>query len=599
MRHPLRLVMVIVVLLMGLSLDHGLPERYVPDDTVVRCALGIARDLAGGDGAPDSKLEALVPPAGKYTTYPYVLPYLDLGAVGATYVLGRVTGAWGGTGEFREAVFENPGVAWLPGRLVSVLLALLVPWGVYRAARELRRDRVEAAVGALLAGTSLLLVQYAHTTRPWAPMIGFGAASLALGLRLQRKQRARDVAAAFVPAALAAGTLQVGPAFLAVPFTAWVVAWFARDGEGRQGPAALGKGLLVGVAAMLLVLAVGWPHVLVHGKDTGSGHIAGDDVDVSLEVGGQAFVFDLSGRLLLPVLRSWFGYDPALLLLGVAGVFALTRGRRPLAAWLLLVAPTVCFAGLFLLYDGTHVRYLMPTVPFLGVGAGVAAVGLARRGGAARVLALLLVALPLVQAARFDQLLARTDTRSLAAAELPGLVGADELIALDGMGSYYGPPLRPTADSLRPIAALGLPLNRKEQRILTLDDLGVAEPEHARPLLPIQRFWIYDSYYPTDYIHPPTTDGSGPVELGDFLTNWDVAVYVQVDRLPDEARRQPITDLMAARGTLLAEWSPTGQSLPAEAALPTDMAFALTGLWTYQRPGPWVRAWRLDAESDG
>jgi len=78
MRHPLRLVMALVAGLLVASLDHGLPHRYVPDDHAVRCALGIARDL----GRPElSRLEALVPPAGQYTTYPYLLPYVDLAAI--------------------------------------------------------------------------------------------------------------------------------------------------------------------------------------------------------------------------------------------------------------------------------------------------------------------------------------------------------------------------------------------------------------------------------------------------------------------------------------------------------------------------------------
>jgi hypothetical protein len=45
---------------------------------------------------------------------------------------------------------------------------------------------------------------------------------------------------------------------------------------------------------------------------------------------------------------------------------------------------------------------------------------------------------------------------------------------------------------------------------------------------------------------------------------------------------------------LVYERSPTGSPDPSEAALPTDMEFALTQLWEYERPGPWIRAWRLD-----
>jgi hypothetical protein len=53
---------------------------------------------------------------------------------------------------------------------------------------------------------------------------------------------------------------------------------------------------------------------------------------------------------------------------------------------------------------------------------------------------------------------------------------------------------------------------------------------------------------------------------------------------------------VAAHGTLALELSPTGRTPPREAALPTEMSFALRDLWTYQRPGPWVRVWRLHGD---
>jgi hypothetical protein len=110
--------------------------------------------------------------------------------------------------------------------------------------------------------------------------------------------------------------------------------------------------------------------------------------------------------------------------------------------------------------------------------------------------------------------------------------------------------------------------------------------------VPISRFWKYDSYYPTDYVAGP-----GPLEFGDFLRAWHVAVYVQVDRQPDEQRRAPVTAWNAAHGELVYELSPTGHSPPSEAALPTDMAFPLVQLWRYERPGPWIRAWRYTPEA--
>jgi hypothetical protein len=156
-------------------------------------------------------------------------------------------------------------------------------------------------------------------------------------------------------------------------------------------------------------------------------------------------------------------------------------------------------------------------------------------------------------------------------------------VALDG----YGPQLEPTAASVIAIES-HVWTTRRERRRVDLAAAGLPDPPEARFLVPVGRFWQFDSYYPTDF-----RDGD-PLSLGDWMDAWEITHYVQVDRLPDEARRQPVTDTLAARGALLAELSPTGTSPPNEAALPTEMAFPLTQLWCAERPGPWIRCWRVE-----
>ncbi|GJM22233.1 MAG: hypothetical protein DHS20C15_21480 [Planctomycetota bacterium] len=590
MRHPLRYVLLVLALLYALSLDHGLPNRYVPDDHAVRCALGMAQDFS------EQGLSGLVPESGRYTIYPYLLPYLDLALVGGVYVGGRATGAWGGTGEFREAVFDDPTYAWLPARMLSALLALLVPWGLYRSARELRRSRGEAALAALLGGSSLVLVLYAHTSRPWAAMLGLMCLTQALSLRAMRKGSPRSLGLASLAAGLSASAFTLGLAAFAFPFVAWVTLLL----RGRR--ALLWRALPALGAGLLVAALVGYPYMWMHGLESGSGvqysggqgtaPMEGATPDV--EVGGLAFIpqFGVDG---LPAKASaWFGSEPALLLLGLPGLFLLARRReRRLDALLLAVAPALCFMLLFLFYELGLVRYLMPATALLGLPAAAMSSALARRGGAARVVALLLLALPLVQAARLDQLLGRQDTRTLAVEQLVAQLPEQARVAVDGMGSLYAPPIPAHPEALLELGAAMLEapevlwLNRREQRVLQLHDAGVAPPANARRQIPVSRFWRFDSYYPSDYLLGAST------ELGDFFDAWRVDHYIQVDRLPDEARRAPITELMAARGELIAEVSPTGDSAPAVAELPTDMQFALTQLWAYERPGPWVRLWRL------
>jgi hypothetical protein len=246
----------------------------------------------------------------------------------------------------------------------------------------------------------------------------------------------------------------------------------------------------------------------------------------------------------------------------------------------------VVFIAAFLLYDGTHVRYLLPAVPALALGAAAFLRRIAR--GPGLVVAIVLTMVPVVQAVRLDWVLGQTDTRTLAAERIVALTERGDVLAVDGFGSYYGPPLLATAASLERLPD-EIPLNRSEERVVVTGGPG---PGQARDVVPVARFYRFDSYYPSDYLL-----GSTPLEVDAFMASRAVSVYVQVDRKPDEVRRQPVTDMTATRGRLLWEVTPTGSSPPLRAELPTDMGRAFLDVWRYRRPGPWVRVWALLPES--
>ena len=122
---------------------------------------------------------------------------------------------------------------------------------------------------------------------------------------------------------------------------------------------------------------------------------------------------------------------------------------------------------MFLLYDGTHIRYLLPLVPGLALSAaGAAAVlGKGRPWRTALFLAPL-VGLSAVQTARLDLLLCREDTRDLARRWIEARVEPGTRIAVEGLG----PRLVPTAESLvEVLEGTGMDLrdlNRRERMIL-------------------------------------------------------------------------------------------------------------------------------------
>jgi hypothetical protein len=85
---PVLLLFVLPLLVRGAALEHGSPRGYVPDTHIVRSALGMAKDRNP------------VPPVGKYSVYPNLLPYLLLPLYAGDFAIGRVTGRWGGQAEF-------------------------------------------------------------------------------------------------------------------------------------------------------------------------------------------------------------------------------------------------------------------------------------------------------------------------------------------------------------------------------------------------------------------------------------------------------------------------------------------------------------------
>ncbi|HZL99859.1 MAG TPA: hypothetical protein VFD43_06370, partial [Planctomycetota bacterium] len=425
----------------------------------------------------------------------------------------------------------------------------------------------------LLGGSSLLMVHGAHVERPWAPVAALVAVTLAASLRLRRRRRLRDVVLACLPAGLAAATHPIGVLAFGLPALA------ALQWRPRLPALAAGFG-----AGLLAALLLGYPYLLVYRQDTGRGAIAGQlEASDVVDIGGQAFAWSrFHGQRLAPILRTWFGYEPVLLVVGLLGLPALARAARGRGARLAIVPP-LFLAALFLAYDGTHVRYLMPATAFLALSAGHALGRLARAGRAGALAAALLVALPLVQAARLDLVLGRPDTRSQAALELPARVAPGERLAVDG----YGPPLLPTAASVDAIDEL-VWTTRNEARALERARAGLPEPAQARDVIPVGRFWTFDSYFPSDY-----EAGEPPMELGDWMDDWAIRAYVQVDRIPDPERRRPVTELTARRGELVYELSPVPAGEVREALLPAEMLFPLVELWRTTRPGPLIRCWRI------
>lgn len=587
------LLLLLPLSLRWLPIGHGLPQNHVPDTHVVRCALGMAKD------------QHPVPPVGRYSSYPYLLPYVLLPVYAAQYAAGRVAGSWGGAGEFANHVLEHPEDVHLPARLVLALLSALAPWFVYRGARVAGLG-AGAWVAAWLVATGLLHLHFSVQERPWAPLVTFLALSIWPAARYVRTGAARDLVLCGGSCGLAFATHQAGLPLLLVAG----LAWFAGP-HGFRTVAALrrrvGHGFLAVATFLAVGLVVGHPYRLLYGS-TAAEDVAGFDSEAAaaaaeaadLAIGGQGIIFDVRWESLEHLSKALVGYDPVLVLLGVAGLAFCLRRR---VLW-----PAVGMGLAWFAFFGTnqndHVRYLLPLSVLLAYPAGVAAERLLRLGRAGQIALLLLLAVPLVQALRLVHVLRQEDTRTLALERLESLPpGA--IVAID----RYGPQVPFDRASLERLAELR-PLGRREQHRLALLD-AIAEG-HDVPVaggpglgaIPIGALFEFDERHRGSSLAPaargrgdtPTAVlrglGATHVLLVDRDPTDDVPSLL-VDAAPSRAlergaragERAPKLDALAV-GESLWILDPAGDGPAAEARLPTELDFALTAIWGVTRPGP-------------
>jgi len=556
----LLLLLILPLFLRLAPISHGEGRNYVPDTHIVRSALGMAQD------------KDLAPPAGKYSNYPYFLPYLLLPVYAAEYALGKSSGEWSDPAGFAAAVATEPGRVHLPARVLVALFGAASAWVAFRAARAMGLS-AGAWVAAFLVATSLLQLQFSVQERPWVP-VGFFMLCSAWACALwMQSAHVRHLVLACIAAGLSFACHQSGLAVFALPGLAWLLG--ARASIARrvgQGALALGVGLLVALLA-------GHAYYLTHGAPERV--ILADKLANSsgFDVGGVGVVFGLRTESALRLSRALAGYDPLIMLLGLCGLVAALRTRtmRPAVIFALL------WAGFFLFYESDHVRYLLPLVLLLVFPAGlVTERWLATRTGLA-VFALLAI-VPLAQCLRFVHLLRQTDTRTLAEQRLEA-EASPSTIAID----RYGP------DPALSYQAL--------TRLSTLRN-SLVPPEGLRPREERRKRRF-------ERRELPAGSGVDGIAVGELFEIDERAHTIVVRKgleslggdAPAVLRAVGAGQLLHVRRRLRAEdydafatlarsaqvvWTidPRPDGVGDEALLPGEMEFPLTALWQVERPGP-------------
>lgn len=612
---------------------HGAPRpEYVPDTHVVRNALQMAAN------------KDPVPPAGKYSSYPYLLPYMLLPVYAADYAAGRVSGEWSGGGEYGMHLKENP---WRAHRLARILLAILsatAPLFIFGAARASGMG-AGAWLAAFLAGTSLLHVHLSVQERPWAPMAAAVAATAWAAAVHARSGTRRSLLVAALAAAVTFSIHQGGVVVLGMVGVAWAVAPTTEGSGGSKG--ALKTRLARGVGAVALFagasLAMGHAYLVRYGpteKDqVAAQELVRDDM-IQITIGSQQVVLGLRWETFTGLSRAFLGYDPVILIAGLLGLVLAFRRRTLLPSMVFLVG----WAAFFMTNVNEHIRYLLPMAMLMTLPAGLFLETLWRRPvGRFAVLGVLIV--PLTLALRLGHVLNQEDTRSLAADRLMELPEGSR-VAID----VYGPVVPQTLPALEMTERLRTRVDsalygREAHR---RDMLAAGQPQ--APGVDAVRLedafeydlrtggtWIRDLPEDTEQAKgnatdDPTDDSARDplphLHLGGSTRSALAAIgathILLVDRTPDDGVEPPLVDPTPSRPyegapagtpadrklaplvltgdpewTLHPGWGDLDRAgsdhdhVVPSAHFPTEAPFPLRDLWRVHRPGPKLVLYRL------
>jgi hypothetical protein len=551
-----------------LPIEHGGLKNYIPDSHIVRSALGMAKD------------RDLVPPVGKYSHYPNLVPYLLLPAYGAQYALGP----WKDAREFGNHLLDHPEDARLVARLLVALFGALTPFVVFRGARAMGLGR-GAWVSAWLVATGLLHLHFSVQERPWVPMAFFLVLAAWPAALYVREGRTRHLVLAGIAAGLSFACHQGGLAAIAIPALAWLIG--PRRWKGSELLARLGQGAVCVATFAIVALLLGHAYFLKHGAPTSDQIIMGDAVDKGgFSIGGVSLLWDVRFESFAHLSRVLVGYDPAIVVLGLVGL-AVSWRCVPMRPVLVFV---VAWSAFFMTNWSDHVRYLLPVTLCLAFPAGlVAERALASKWGTAALV--ILLALPLVQAVRFDHVMMAEDSRAIAAVRLREL-GPNAIVAID----RYGPDVELDRESMQRLMRLrtstGASLYaREDRRRIALDQGLVTGDDAGIDAVRMEELIELDERLGTIGIRKELHSlGQDPKSA---LHALGVTHFLRVDRRPGDPSKFFLAPVIEGASEVFVVDPSCGAERTDEAFLPTEMEFPLTALWSVDRPGPWMALYRL------
>lgn len=415
--RPIFLILVVALVVRLWGIAYGLPLFLVNDER------------AGVYGALKMiELKTLVPVwhDAEFRTVLNYLPlpsYLYLIALVPVLGIGYLVSGAPDPEAYRAALTLDPTPIFIAARALMALLGTLSVYLTYRLGRSVFQSERAGLLAAMFLAVSFYHVQVSHVTRHWMPALVAINVALLASVAVYRSGRLRSYLWAGLTAGLGVGS-NTAAAGAMIPVAA---AHFLRPGEMRWHRRLTDRRLLAAVGAFLgislLFIAI-YPYGLTQGEIPGGG--LGDTLAKKYAMLARLFDGATLGEFVGYFVWLAFTYETALAAMALIGTVLALRTH----SWWLAMSALYAL-GYFLalyLFFGVIVRGILFVLPIAAVFAGYAVDRLLHwfqpriRPTFTAALSLfaistlLFFAWPLVLALRYDQLLARPDTR-LAALE--------------------------------------------------------------------------------------------------------------------------------------------------------------------------------------
>jgi len=336
------------------GIAFGLPALYDPDEPIfVLLSLKLLKNGTlnpGWFGHPG-------------TTTIYTLALLEL-AIGLS---GQVTGKFADAAAFSRAIYTDPTVVFLPGRILMLLFGMIVLVLTWHLARRLFGDRI-GAITALLIAVDPVLIRYSQIIRTDMQATIFLLLAMISSVGICRRGTVRDYVIAGLWLGIGCATKWPVSAGLTAILGSTVFRMARQPGDRHSAL----RGLAASSISSVIGLAAASPFIFLD-YQTVLENLAGEERPRHLGATGHGIINNL----------FWFIAHPLQDALSLAGLGAALLGivlgiRRSAEFGAIVVSTMAVFMLLIAAQALVWERWAVPLLPLLTIAGAVGIDGMAR-----------------------------------------------------------------------------------------------------------------------------------------------------------------------------------------------------------------------------